>query len=80
MLAFLNQTLTIVFFLMLASFAWFAIGASGAALGFPLGFNTWLKLWTPVFQPLLGIFMLGAILSGVGGWWQQRQPPSEQRD
>lgn len=73
MLAFLNKTLTVVFFVVLASFGWFAVGLSGAALGLPLGFDIWMKLWMPVFQPLLGIFMLGAIVSGAWGWIQQRR-------
>lgn len=69
----LDRTLTIVFFLVLASFGWFALSASGAVVGLPLGFEIWLKLWTPVFQPLLGVFMLGAIASGIRGWWQRRR-------
>ncbi|MEM9157093.1 MAG: hypothetical protein AAFY57_07685 [Cyanobacteria bacterium J06642_2] len=73
MFAALNRALVLVFFLVLASFAWFAIGAIGTVAGLPMGFEVWLKLWTPLFQPLLGVFMAGAIVSSLWGWWQRQR-------
>ncbi len=60
-------------------FSWFVFSVSGAFMGIPLGYNTWSKLWVPLFQPALGILMAGALISGLWGWIakkiEQRQDP-----
>lgn len=50
------------------AFSWFVLSVSGAFLGVPLGYNLWLKLWYPLFQPALGILMAGALISGAWGY------------
>ncbi|NER38094.1 MAG: hypothetical protein F6J93_29740 [Oscillatoria sp. SIO1A7] len=60
-----------VFFVLLA-FAWFAIAILGRSLGVPLGLDIWYGLWQPVFNPAIGILMLGALLSGLISWMSKR--------
>ena len=60
-----------VFFVLLA-FAWFAIAILGRSLGLPLGLDIWYGLWEPVFNPAIGILMLGALLSGLITWMSKR--------
>eukprot|EP00271_Cylindrocystis_brebissonii_P019256 TRINITY_DN579_c0_g2_i1.p1 TRINITY_DN579_c0_g2~~TRINITY_DN579_c0_g2_i1.p1 ORF type:complete len:206 (+),score=22.92 TRINITY_DN579_c0_g2_i1:172-789(+) len=63
------------FFFILAILAWFLAGvaqqqlsptADSALLG------AWFPLWDPVFQPALGIFMAGALVSGFMAWQRNR--------
>jgi hypothetical protein len=68
----LNTALTVNFFFVLASFAWFLIAVVGRSLEIPLGFELWYRLWQPLFQPAIGLLMLGAIINGVGSWLQQK--------
>ena len=60
-----------VFFVLLA-FGWFAIAIVGRSLGVPLGLDIWYGLWQPVFNPAIGILMLGALLSGLISWMSDR--------
>ena len=60
-----------VFFVLLA-FGWFAIAILGRSLGVPLGLDIWYGLWQPVFNPAIGILMLGALLSGLISWMSKR--------
>ncbi|MDJ1184926.1 hypothetical protein [Roseofilum casamattae] len=64
----LNTLLVINLFLVLFSFAWFAIALVGRSLDIPLGFDLWYRLWEPVFTPAIGILMAGAIISGITSW------------
>lgn len=68
----LNTALMLNLFLVLASFAWFAVAVVGRSLDIPLGLDLWYKLWQPLFNPAIGILMLGAIVSGVVGWLNRK--------
>ena len=72
LLNWLNYFLMLDLFLVLLSFAWFAIAILGRSLDFPLGLDLWYRLWQPAIQPALGILMAGAILSGVVSWINQK--------
>lgn len=64
----LNTVLVADVFLVLASFAWFAVAVIGRSAGISLGLDLWYKLWEPVFTPAIGILMAGALLSGIISW------------
>ncbi|UBF26460.1 hypothetical protein K9N68_00105 [Kovacikia minuta CCNUW1] len=72
LLHWLNLALMADLFLVLISFLWFAIALIGRSAGIPLGLEIWYKLWDPLFTPAIGIFMAGAILSGVVSWVNKR--------
>ena len=67
-ISWLNLALVVNTFLVLLSFAWFAIALIGRSTGIPLGLDLWYKLWEPVFTPAIGILMAGAIISGLTSW------------
>ncbi|MEM1368208.1 MAG: hypothetical protein AAGG02_09355 [Cyanobacteria bacterium P01_H01_bin.15] len=62
----INTLLVIDIFLIFAAFAWFAIAAVGQSFGWSLGLDLWHRLWTPVFNPAIGIFFLGCLISWLG--------------
>lgn len=64
----LNWLLVANLFFVLASFGWFATAVVGRSMNLNLGLETWYRLWTPVFQPAIGILMAGAIAIGVLRW------------
>lgn len=64
----LNWLLVANLFFVLASFGWFAAAVVGRSLQVNLGLETWYSLWTPVFQPAIGILMAGAIAIGGVRW------------
>ncbi|NEP15578.1 MAG: hypothetical protein F6J97_01600 [Leptolyngbya sp. SIO4C1] len=68
----LNTALMINLFLVLLSFAWFAIALVGRSAHIALGFDLWYRLWEPLFMPAIGILMAGAIVSGLLGWVSRR--------
>jgi hypothetical protein len=72
LLQWLNLALMADLFLVLISFLWLAIALVGRSTGIALGLDLWYKLWEPVFTPAIGIFMAGAILSGVVSWVNKR--------
>ena len=72
----LNNLLVADVMVVFFGFSWFVFSVSGAFMGIPLGYNLWLKLWYPLFQPALGILMAGALISGAWGWWAKRQQSS----
>ncbi len=72
LLQWFNLALMVDLFLVLLSFFWLAIALIGRSAGVPLGLDLWYKLWEPVFTPAIGIFMAGAILSGVISWVSKR--------
>jgi hypothetical protein len=52
-------------------FLWFVVAVIGNAFGINLGLSTWRSLWTPVINPLLGIFFLGVAVSLVSSKLKQ---------
>jgi len=66
------------FFFVLASLAWLAAGIAGKFI-----FKTesiylaWYALWPVVFQPALGMLMLGALVSGLSGWIKDQEGSDE---
>jgi hypothetical protein len=64
----LNWLLVGNLFFVLASFGWFATAVIGRSLNLNLGLETWYRLWTPIFQPAIGILMAGAIAIGALRW------------
>ena len=59
----LNRLLVADVFFVLFAFFWFVIALVGHSADIPLGWELWLRLWTPVFNPALGILFLGAFVS-----------------
>lgn len=59
----LNRILIADVFLVIFAFVWFALAVIGRAIDVPLGFDLWLKLWIPLFNPAIGILFLGAIVT-----------------
>ncbi|MEM6519404.1 MAG: hypothetical protein AAF722_08755 [Cyanobacteria bacterium P01_C01_bin.70] len=64
----LNWLLVANLFFVLASFGWFTTAVVGRSVNVNLGLDIWYSLWTPVFQPAIGILMAGAIAIGVLRW------------
>jgi hypothetical protein len=64
----LNWLLVANLFFVLASFGWFATAVVGRSLNLNLGLEIWYSLWTPLFQPSIGILMAGAIAIGLLRW------------
>lgn len=64
----LNWLLVANLFFVLASFGWFATAVVGRSLNVSLGLEIWYSLWTPLFQPAIGILMAGAIAIGLLRW------------
>jgi hypothetical protein len=63
----INKALMLDMFLVFFFFIWFVAAVIADKLSLHLGLGVWQQLWTPVIQPVLGIMMAGAILSGVSG-------------
>lgn len=69
-----DKLLVLDFFFILFILAWFLAGlGEQAALHSSALFDAWLSLWTPVFQPALGVFMAGALASAISSWSAKRQ-------
>lgn len=64
----LNWLLVVNLGFVLLSFAWFAVSVVGRSLNVDLGLELWYRLWTPLFQPAIGVLMAGAIAIGVIRW------------
>ncbi|NJN21597.1 MAG: hypothetical protein HC812_10980 [Leptolyngbya sp. RL_3_1] len=64
----LNLFLMLNIFFVLLSFGWFAASVVGRSFNLDLGLKLWYSLWTPVFQPAIGILMAGAIAVGLLRW------------
>jgi len=61
------------FFFVLAALVWLAAGiASKFILKTESVYLAWYALWPVLFQPALGLLMLGAIISGVSGWMKEK--------
>lgn len=74
-LTWINRILVIDVFFLFAIFIWLMVAYLGKSNDIDLGLDLWLKLWTPVFNPAIGILMLGAIVSGVTNWLSKRMNP-----
>jgi hypothetical protein len=64
----LNWLLVANLFFVLLSFGWFAASVVGRSFQVNLGLDLWYSLWTPLFQPSIGLLMAGAIAIGVLRW------------
>lgn len=64
----LNWLLVANLFFVLLSFGWFAVSVVGRSMNVDLGLEVWYSLWTPLFQPAIGLLMAGAIAIGVLRW------------
>lgn len=64
----LNWLLVANLFFVLASFGWFATAVVGHSFNVNLGLEIWYSLWTPLFQPSIGVLMAGAIAIGALRW------------
>ncbi|KAK9806110.1 hypothetical protein WJX72_001798 [[Myrmecia] bisecta] len=70
----LDKVLIADFFFVCLALVWLGAGvAETAALKSSTLSDAWLQLWPLVFQPAIGVLMLGAILSGVVGWLKNQQ-------
>ncbi|MEB3227409.1 MAG: hypothetical protein VKJ27_03415 [Synechocystis sp.] len=63
LLTWLDRILVADVFIVLLGFFWFAIAVVGESTGVPLGYHLWQQLWIPVFNPAIGILILGALSS-----------------
>jgi hypothetical protein len=61
------QILIADFFFILFVLLWFVAGLAQKATGSSQLLDTWYSLWNVVFQPALGVLMLGALMSGAAG-------------
>lgn len=68
----LNWLLVADLFLVLFSFAWFAIAVVGQAANLSLGLELWYSLWNPLFMPAISILMAGALAIGLINWLTKR--------
>ena len=64
----IDKVLIADFFFILCIMLWFGVGlGERAALKSMTLLDTWYALWPTVFQPALGVLMLGALVSGLVG-------------
>ncbi len=68
----LNWLLVANLFFVLLSFAWFAASVVGRSFHVDLGLDLWYSLWTPLFQPSIGVLMAGAISVGILRWFSNK--------
>lgn len=62
------------FFFILAILAWLGVGLiEKATVGSSNLVDAWLPLWQWVFQPAIGVLMLGALVSGGLNWVAEQQ-------
>jgi hypothetical protein len=62
------------FFFILFILAWLVAGVGEkAALKTSTLIDSWLPLWPTIFQPALGIFMAGALVSALSGYLSKRE-------
>jgi hypothetical protein len=68
----LDRLLVLDVFLVLFGALWFGLGVALHLRGMESLLDAFQKLWLPLFQPAIGLLMLGALLSGILGWWRRR--------
>ncbi|GBG66869.1 hypothetical protein CBR_g70745 [Chara braunii] len=66
----LDKVLVVDFFFVCVALLWLVGGlVERAAFNRTNVIETWATLWTPLFQPALGILMAGALVSGLAGYF-----------
>lgn len=70
----LDRLLVLDVFLVLAGALWFGIGVALHLRGMDAALTAFQRLWPSLFQPAIGVLMLGALVSGGLGWWRRRGP------
>ncbi|CAL8471352.1 g10894 [Coccomyxa elongata] len=71
----LDKVLIADFFFVCAALAWLVAGVGvKASLDNSALLDVWYPLWQWVFQPAIGVLMLGALVSGAVGWVQKNSP------
>ena len=74
------QVLIADFFFILFVLLWFVAGiGETAALQSSRLLDVWYPLWPTVFQPALGVLMLGALVSGASGKLAEGKTESAKR-
>lgn len=74
------QALMADFFFVLLVLGWFLLGlGEKATLQSSKLLDAWYPLWQWVFQPALGVLMLGALASGVAGKFARESESSQAR-
>lgn len=68
----LDRLLVLNVFLVLAGALWFALGVILHLRGMDRTLEAFQGLWPLLFQPAIGVLMMGALLSGGLGWWRRR--------
>jgi cobalamin biosynthesis Mg chelatase CobN len=75
----LDRLLVADFFAVLAALAWLGAGlAEKAAFGSTRLVDAWMPLWPLLWQPLIGVLMAGALVSGGAGWLASKQQEAQQ--
>lgn len=75
----LDRVLIADFFAVLAALAWLGAGlAEEAAFGSSRLVDAWMPLWPLLWQPLIGVLMAGALVSGGAGWLASKQQEQAQ--
>ncbi|KIY94455.1 hypothetical protein MNEG_13507 [Monoraphidium neglectum] len=70
----LDKLLIADFFLVLAILGWLGLGLGvQGALHSSVLLDAWYPLWPLVFQPAIGVLMLGALVSGGLGWLKEQE-------
>lgn len=68
-----DKVLIADFFFICVALAWLAAGvAEKGSLNSTRLLDSWYPLWTLLFQPALGVLMLGALVSGAAGWLRNK--------
>lgn len=69
----IDKILIADFFFVLFALGWLAVGVGlKTSSGSTDVLDAWLSLWQWVFQPAIGVLMLGAIVSGFVGWLKNK--------
>ena len=68
-----DKALIADFFFILFALGWLGAGVGlKSATGVTSLLDAWLALWQWVFQPAIGVLMLGALVSGGIGWLREK--------
>lgn len=68
----LDRLLVVDVFVVLGGALWFGLGVALHLQGRDTVLGAFQHLWLPLFQPAIGVLMLGALVSGILGWWRRR--------
>jgi hypothetical protein len=73
-----DKALIADFFFILFALGWLGAGVGlKSATGVTGLLDAWLALWQWVFQPAIGVLMLGALVSGGIGWLRENEGKNE---